>query len=165
MNYTIKYVSGEPCFDTLGVIKLRCAQSVPVNDRIYAQAQLGRNDDSLFVRITSFETKPAANACLSAVFSFGERQLRIAVTAGGQARAYSGEKDLTAELTAYIKEGEDLQGEYWVGVLLFPLQSLFTALGMDKNALPVALSGNILRENPALSRAALGGETVTFMLL
>ncbi|WMJ82977.1 hypothetical protein ACS3UN_00880 [Oscillospiraceae bacterium LTW-04] len=164
MNYMIKYVSGEPCFDALGVIKLSCAQSVPINDRIYAQAQLGRNDESLFVRIISFETKPAANARLTAVFCLGERELRMTVTAGGQAEAYCGDSDLTAQMTAYIKQGEDLQGEYWAGVLLFPLESLFAALDTDKTALPMTLSGNILRENPALSCAVPTNEVVAFTL-
>lgn len=164
MNYTIKYLQREPCFDTLGVMKLNCAAAVPVNDRIYAQAQLGRNDDSLFIRIISFEPRPAAETRLTAVLGCGERQLRLSVTADGQVQAQSGSEDLTDHLTAYITRGEDLQGEYWAGVLLFRLGALLTALGADQNALPLALSGNILREHPALSAAALPGETVHFIL-
>ncbi len=164
MNYRIKYVPGEPCFDTLGVIKLNCAPTVPVNDRLYAQAQLGRNDDSLFIRILSFETRPAANARLSAELCYGDKVLSLWVTADGQAQAHCGARDLTTDLTAYITRGEDLQGEYWAGVLLFPLKTLFTVLGADGGALPLTLSGNILRENPALSSAVALGETVAFTL-
>lgn len=164
MNYIIKYVSGEPCFDTLGVIKLGCAQSVPINDRIYAQAQLGRNDDCLFVRIISFETKPTADARLTVVLCNGAGELRLSVTANGQVEARCGEDNLTPQVTAYITQGEDLQGEYWAGVLLFPLDALLAALGTDKSALPLALSGNILRENPALSCAAPVNEPAVFTL-
>lgn len=164
MNYMIKYVSGEPSFNTLGVIKLGCAQSVPINDRIYAQAQLGRNDDCLFVRILSFEPKPVDTARLSAALCHGGRTLQLSVTASGQAAARCGDDDLTSKMTAYITQGEDLQGEYWAGVLLFPLNALFAALGVDKSTLPLTLSGNILRESPALSSAAPLEETVTFIL-
>ncbi len=164
MNYRIKYVSGEPCFDALGVIKLSCVPTVPVNDRIYAQAQLGRNDDSLFIRILSFETRPAANARLSAELCYGGKMLSLSVTADGRAQADCGERELSTDLTAYITRGEDLQGEYWAGVLLFPLETLFTALGADGSALPLTLSGNILREHPTLSSAVPLGETVIFTL-
>ena len=164
MNYMIKYVSGEPGFDALGVMKLDCAPAVPVNDRIYAQAQLGRNDDCLFIRILSFETQPAADARLTAMLCCGEKKLRLSVTADGRAQALCGTDDLTASLTSYITHGEDLQGEYWAGVLLFPLDALRAVLGADKNALPLAFSGNILREHPALSSAAPAGEAVAFTL-
>lgn len=164
MNYAIKYVPGEPCFDTLGVMKLGCAPTVPVNDRIYAQAQLGRNDDSLYIRILSFEPAPVADACLTAVLCRGEKELWLSVSADGRAQAHCGAQELTADLTSYITRGEDLQGEYWAGVLLFPLKSLFATLGADQNALPLTLSGNILREHPALSSAAMAGETVSFTL-
>lgn len=164
MKYIIKYVSGEPCFDALGVIKLGCAQSVPINDRIYAQAQLGCNDDSLFIKIISFETKPTEDARLTAVFCLGDRELRMTVTADGQAQARCGGSDLTAQMTAYITQGEDLQGEYWSGVFLFPLDALFAALGTDKNALPLTLSGNIFRENPAISSAVPIDESAIFTI-
>ncbi|MEA5137292.1 MAG: hypothetical protein VB035_14260 [Candidatus Fimivivens sp.] len=164
MNYIIKYVCGEPCFDALGVIKLGCAQSVPINDRIYAQAQLGRNDDSLFIKIISFETKPAEDARLTAVFSFGDRELRMTVTASGQAQAFCGSSDLTAQMTAYITQGEDLQGEYWSCVFLFPLEMLLSAFGTDKNALPLTLLGNIIRENPAVSSAVPTNEKAIFTM-
>lgn len=164
MDYIIKYVPGEPCFDTLGVMKLRCAQTVPINDRIYAQAQLGRNDDCLFIRILSFEPKPAANARLSAIFCHGGKELRLSVTADGTAAARCGTDDFTARMTAYITQGEDLQGEYWAGVLMFPLDTLLAALGMDQGGSLPTLSGNILRENPALSSAAPIDEVIIFSL-
>ena len=59
MDYPISVIQGEPCFDSLGVIKLRCEPSVPVNDRIFAQAQAGRTPELCFTRIWSFETAPA----------------------------------------------------------------------------------------------------------
>ncbi len=164
MEYRIKYVAGEPCFDTLGVIKLGCMQSVPINDRIYAQAQLGRNDDSLFVRILSFEPKPLETARLTAEFRYAGKVLRLSVTAAGLAEARCGAVDLTPQMTAYLSQGEDLQGEYWAGVMLLSLDAFFTALDVDKTVLPLTLTGNILRENPALSAAAPAGETVTFAL-
>lgn len=162
MNYSIRYVPGEPCFDALGVIKLSCAPTVPVNDRIYAQAQMGRNDDSLFIRIISFETQPAANARLTSELCYGEKALSLSVTTDGQAQASCGAQDLTTDLTAYITRGEDLQGEYWAGVLLFPLKALFAVLGADSSTRPLTLSGNILREHPALSSAVPLGEVVAF---
>ncbi|HWP51139.1 MAG TPA: hypothetical protein VN626_05495 [Clostridia bacterium] len=164
MNYVIKCVPGQPSFDTLGVIKLGCAQSVPINERIYGQAQLGRNEDSLFVRVLSFEPKPVDTARLSAVFCLGSKTLQLSVMSNGQAEARCENDNLTSQMTAYITQGEDLQGEYWAGVMLFPLKGLFAALGADKNALPLNLSGNILRENPALSSAAPLNDTVRFTL-
>ncbi len=164
MNYIIKYVPGEPCFDTLGVMKLCCTPEVPVNDRIYAQAQLGRNDDCLFIRILSFETRPVAQARLTALLCYGEKELRLSVTADGQAQAHCGAEDLTVSLTSYMTHGEDLQGEYWAGVLLFPLKTLYAVLGAAHNTSPLALSGNILREYPALSSVVPVGDAIAFTL-
>lgn len=164
MNYNIKYIHGEPSFDALGVINLSCEAFVPVNERIYAQAQLGRNDDCLFVRIASFETSPTSDACLTAVLCRGEKELCLSMSFGGQVTAKCQTKDLSHCLTSYITRGEDLQGEYWAAVMLLPLETLFAVLGADKQDLPLVLSGNILRENPARSSAAPVGESVVFTI-
>lgn len=165
MNYNIRNIPGEPRFDVLGVIKLGCDTSVDINDRIYAQAQLGRNEDVIYIRILSFEPKPAPNAILCATFSLNNRTLTLAVGADGVAHAQSDEVNLASHLTAYGVQGEDLQGEYWGVVMLFPLEHLFLALGVDKPELPLSLSGNIFRKNPAVSSAVPLDETVLFKLM
>ncbi|MPN30805.1 hypothetical protein SDC9_178276 [bioreactor metagenome] len=101
---------------------------------------------------------------MTAEFCYAGKTLRLSVTAGGQAEACCGWDNLTTEMTAYISQGEDLQGEYWAGVMLLSLDALFTAFAVDKAALPLTLTGNILREDPALSSAAPADETVTFTL-
>ena len=165
MNYTIRNIPGEPRFDVLGVIKLGCDASVDINDRIYAQAQLGRNEDFLYIRILSFEPKPAPNALLSAMFSMNNRTLNLSVGANGVSHAQSEEVDLTKHLTAYGVQGEDLQGEYWGVVMLFPLDQLFLILGTNEAELPLSISGNVSRSNPAVSSAVPLDETVLFKLM
>ena len=39
MEYKIRFVPGNPKFDTLGVMKLSCDSSVDINSRIYGQAR------------------------------------------------------------------------------------------------------------------------------
>lgn len=165
MNYPIRFIDGEPRFDTLGVIKLCCDHSVPVDDRIYAQAQLGHTSDCLFARILSFETKPANEAILSVVLCHNGKELQLSVFADGSASARCGETILTDAMTSYIIQGEDLQGEYWGAVMLFSLDRLLTVFGVDSSAMPLELSGNVLREHPALSCATPANESVAFTLM
>lgn len=165
MKYPIRFIDGEPRFDTLGVIKLCCDQSVAVDDRIYAQAQIGRSSDCIFARVLSFETKPNNEATLSVVLCHNSNELRLSVSADGSASARCGETILTDAMTSYIIQGEDLQGEYWGAVMLFSLDRLLSVFGVDSSSIPLELSGNVLREHPALSSASPINEPVTFNLM
>ena len=118
MDYPISVMQGEPCFDSLGVIKLRCEPSVPVNDRIFAQAQAGRTPELFFTRIWSFETAPAPEAAGKAVFSRAGHTVELAASAAGEASLLLDGAPREGVLTAYQISGEDLQGEYWGAVLV-----------------------------------------------
>lgn len=164
MQQKITFISGEPDFDSLHVIKLRCEKSVDINSRIFAQAQLCRNEENLYIRILSFESRPETDSTVAALFELGENSLKLEVTFGGLAVAtINGDMQLN-RITAYTLRGEDLQGEYWGAVMAVPLTLLFDALAISKDNLPTALGGNIFRYNPAFSAAALKGEKLEFLL-
>lgn len=158
MSFQIKHIAGEARFDCLPVIKLCCDESIDINERVYAQAQLGRNDEELFVRILSFEPNPSKKAKLSLKLCFNGNCLEAYATAG---EAYSllinGEEAKNA-LTVHLISGEDLQGEYWGAVFTLSLDKALKALGLDKTSLPAALTGNLKREHPAVSAASVSGE-------
>lgn len=161
MDYPILRMRGEPRFDSLGVLKLRCADTVAVNDRIFAQGQAGATDSLFFVRIWSFETAPSPQATLRAVFSHGGHTAELSVTAAGGSALLLDGRPAGELLTAYQISGEDLQGEYWGAVMMLPLDRFCGALALS---LPGSFDGNLLRENPALSSAAPAGESVRFLL-
>lgn len=165
MNYSIRFIEGEPRFDNLGVIKLCCDRSVAVDDRIYAQAQLGRTSDCFFARILSFETKPSNEAKLSVVLCYNKKELRLSVSADGSALASCGDTALTNFMTSYIVQGEDLQGEYWGAVMIFSLDKFLSTFDIDLSNIPLELTGNVMREHPALSSAAPANDLVTFTLM
>lgn len=163
MEYPISAMPGEPRFDSLGVIKLRCEPSVPVNDRIFAQAQAGRTPELFFVRIWSFETAPAPQAVVKAVLSHAGHTVELAASAAGEGSLLRDGAPEEGVLTAYQISGEDLQGKYWGAVLMTPYRWLAQALAFDPDA-PAVLEGNLLRERPARSSAALSGDTLRFLL-
>ena len=163
MDYPISVMQGEPCFDSLGVIKLRFEPSVPVNDRIFAQAQAGRTPELFFTRIWSFETAPAPEAAVKAVFSRAGHTVELAASAAGEASLLLDGAPREGVLTAYQISGEDLQGEYWGAVLMVPYRWLAASLDFDPDA-PAVFEGNLLRERPALSSAVPHGETLRFVL-
>ncbi|MBP0981986.1 MAG: hypothetical protein J5968_07245 [Oscillospiraceae bacterium] len=164
MQQKIVSISGAPDFDSLNVIKLRCEKSVEINSRVFAQAQICRNEENLYVRILSFESQPESDSTAAALFWLGEKSLKLEVTFGGlTATTING--DLQFEgFTAYTLRGEDLQGEYWGTVMIVPLELLFDSLGISPDALPEAIGGNLFRYNPAFSAAALKGEQLEFLL-
>ncbi|PWM26516.1 MAG: hypothetical protein DBX44_00395 [Oscillospiraceae bacterium] len=161
MDYPILKTPGEPRFDSLGVLKLRCTCAVPVNDRIFAQGQVGATDSHLYVRIWSFETSPAPQATLRAVFSHNGHTADLSVTAGGESALLLDGQPAGELLTAYQISGEDLQGEYWGAVMAVPFDRFSQALGLAEQD---SFDGNLLREHPALSSAAPVGQTVRFLL-
>ncbi len=163
MDYPVSAMRGEPRFDTLGVLKLRCAPTVPVDDRLFAQAQVGRTPALFFTRIWSCETAPAEAATLRALFSYQGHTLELSANAAGEATLLLDGAAVADKLTAYQISGEDLQGEYWGAVLMVPFSWFSEALDLPADS-PVALEGNILREHPAQSSAAPEGETLRFLL-
>lgn len=165
MQYIIHSLPGEPSFDNLGVIKLRCDLSVDINSRIYGQAQMGRNKDLLFVRIWSFETQPDENSCVSAKLQYGGHTISISACFDGRATLTLDGIKCENRLTAYLIGGEDLQGKYWGAVMLLPLNLLFDCFKINESMLPVTLNGNIMRKNPAVSFAALPNESAEFILM
>lgn len=164
MHYPLRPQQGEPRFDTLAVLKLDCARSVPVNLRIFAQAQLGRTKDLVFAKIWSFENDPAPETALAAVFEHGAHSLRMEVTAKGCARLLADGNPLEGKMSSYLISGEDLQGEYWGAVMMVSSDVFFEALGLDALGPPAALYGNALREHPFLSAAALPPERIVLDL-
>lgn len=163
MQQKIALISGEPDFDSLNVIKLRCERDVDINSRIFAQAQLCRNEASLFIRILSFESQPESDSTAAALFCLGERSLKLEVTFGGLTAATVNGDIRFDCLTAYTVTGEDLQGEYWGAVMIVPLELVFEALEISEKELPVTLGGNLYRYNPAYSAAALRDEKLEFL--
>lgn len=163
MDYPISRMHGEPCFDSLGVIKLRCDSSVPVNDRIFAQAQAGCTPELFFTRIWSFETAPSPDGVVRALFSHAGHTVELSANAAGEAALLLDGAPVDGVLTAYQISGEDLQGEYWGAVLMVPFPWLAASLGFDA-ASPAVLTGNLLREHPACSSAVPTGESVRFLL-
>lgn len=164
MEYSVQSVSGEPKFDSLGVIKLRCAPAIDINSRIYAQAQVGRSQSCIYVRIWSFETSPTDSSEVCALFSNGKDELSLCATFGEQATASLNGKSLPDTLTAYLISGEDLQGEYWGAVMMFPIKRFFDIFGISEASLPATIGGNILRKNPELSSAVPLNEQLKFVI-
>ena len=164
MQQKIAFISGEPDFDTLNVIKLRCDTDMDINQRIYGQAQLCRSEKSLFLRIWSFETAPTENSAVGAVFERNGARLNISVSFGKKASLLLNGQPLSDAMTSYIIQGEDLQGEYWGAVMVLPIALIFKAFSLAESDLPAKLSGNLYRENPAVSSAALKGEQLIFIL-
>ncbi len=164
MQQKIAVISGLPDFDSLNVIKLRCEKEVDINSRIFAQGQICQNEDSIYIRILSFESRPTADSAAAAEFSLGEKAIKLVVTFGGTAFAEINGEKRTDCFTSYTTTGEDLQGEYWSAVIKLPLKLLFDSLGVSKGDAPLVLSGNLCRFEPEYSAAALKGEKLEFLL-
>lgn len=164
MSYTIRLLEGEPSFDSLEVIKLRCTTDIPINDRIFAQAQLGRTREAFFARIWSFEPTPAPGAKLILTLSYGGRTLTVTVDANQKAALLANGEDRSDVLAAYAVSGEDLQGEYWGAGFVIPAEAFVSALGLDAIDSPAVLRGNILREHPGRSAAFADADEGEFYL-
>lgn len=161
LNYTVRALRGEPRFDALGVLKLCCESDVPVNDRIFAQAQLGRNETTLFARIWSFETAPTPASQALLTLRAGGHTLALTTRFDGVAEATLDGGPCPAPMTSYILQGEDLQGEYWGAVLLLPLQKLNALLGLRLGEQETVLSANVARACPGYSSAVPKEEWLT----
>lgn len=163
MQQKIALISGEPDWDSLNVIKLRCEKDVDINSRVFAQGQICRNNENLYIRILSFESRPESDSTAAAIFTSGENSLKLEVTFGGLTAATVNGSMRFDCITAYTITGEDLQGEYWGAVMIVPLKLVFEALGISNHELPITLGGNLYRYNPAYSAAALKGEQLEFI--
>ncbi len=164
MEFSVRYISGEPSFDSIEVIKLNCDSSIDINDRVYGQAQLGRNDELFFARIWSFESEPTSASTVLLELKFGENTLTAHVSFDGTAALFLNGA-ANDKLSAYIISGEDLQGEYWGAVIMLPMPLLLEHFSLSEDALPASLYGNILRREPAVSSAAPLSQpaAITFM--
>lgn len=155
MTYPIHLTPGEPSFDRLPVLKLRCPAGLPVDDRIYAQAQLGLTDDCFFARLWAFENEPPDQSALTVLLEGPRGLLRASVGVAGAAVLTTPDGDASDALTAYHITGEDLQGEYWGATLFVPLETFCAALGLKTLERATMLRGNVLKEHPGQSAAFL----------
>lgn len=165
MEYGIRFISGEPKFDSLSVIKLCCETSIDINSRIYGQAQVGRSEDLLYAKILSFESEPDQNSTVWAKFEYNGKIIEFSVRFDNSAKLLVNKVDRTDALTCYITSGEDLQGEYWGAVIMLPLSVLFEGLEINESSLPITLKGNIARENPEISSAVALNDAANFILM
>jgi|GEM_PF-1150307 len=154
MEFSVRYIPGEPSFDSLEVIKLCCDRSIDINSRIFGQAQLGRNDELFFAKILSFESEPTAGSTVLMELGSDENSLVAKVSFDGSSELLLNDNAANDKLSAYIISGEDLQGEYWGAVMMIPLTLLFEHFSLAESELPAALYGNLIRREPALSSAA-----------
>ncbi|MEG1773599.1 MAG: hypothetical protein RR320_01965, partial [Oscillospiraceae bacterium] len=118
MSHPIRILSGEPNFDRLPVLKLHCGTEVPINDRIFAQAQLGLCDSCFYARLWTFEVEPSLDSSMSLLLEGPTGSLRLRVSYGGSAALQIRERDHSELLSAYRILGEDLQGAYWGAVAM-----------------------------------------------
>ena len=153
MEYKIRFVPGNPKFDTLGVMKLSCDSSVDINSRIYGQAQIGRSAEFIFARIWSFETAPTSASRVGLTLQNGGNKIEMTAGFDEISSLFINGTDAKQLLTAYLISGEDLQGEYWGAVLMLPASEFFAALEIDKASLPAVIAANVYRQSDTLSSA------------
>ena len=125
-----------PKFDALPTYKIT---RYPLEKRDYkpfAQAQVCRTSESLWVRLWAFEAKPRPASRLEAVFAAtgGEGLLRVTAWADGRWSVRSGsangeERELDAD--AHPMAGDDFQGEYWGISVSIPRERAEEALGLS----------------------------------
>ena len=160
MPITLTRFADEPHFDRLPVQILRCALTVPPNDRVYAQGQLCRTDDAVYARVWTFESAPAPDTRLEAVFYGAGHTLAAAATIGGDASLTLDGAPIEGRLTAYLFSGEDLQGVYAGAVLVIDADTFFGAFGQRPDDPDVAVAVNLLRRGAYVSSLAPEGESV-----
>lgn len=163
MEYPIHFQPGDPDFDTLPILKLVCLPSVPVAERYFAQAQLGRNEATLFVRIASFEVRPAPEATVTLRLCHRDNTLLLGLHADGSSFLTCNGTPYPAEYQAKVTTGADLQGEYWAGLFSLPWSVVEAALGYAAG-LSFPLEGNLWREHPSVSSALPLSENLTFQI-
>lgn len=165
MQISVRYIPGEPSFDSLEVIKLCCDRSIDINSRIYGQTQIGRNEELLFAKILSFESEPTADSTVMLELRLGENALSAQVRFDGSSSLILNGMDENDKLSAYIISGEDLQGEYWGAVIMLPMALLLGHFSLSENALPASVYGNIIRREPAVSSAAPLSESAEITIM
>lgn len=108
--FPICIVSNAPPWDALPVAKIvHFSSATPIQDRIYAQAQLCYvPEKGLFVRLWSFETPPLPE---------DDRYLRFSFTLRDGA-SYSVDVPPSYKKGVFPLAGEDLQGIFWGGEFL-----------------------------------------------
>lgn len=158
---------GEPQFDRLPVLKLSCDPDTPPLDRVFAQAQLCRNESHIIARIWTFETNPAPDVLLSAQFCKNGHLLAATASIGGEASLVIDGAAKDGALTSYLFSREDLQGVYAGVVLMIPVETFFAA--WQENAPKTGtehteVSCNLLRVGSAVSSLAPVGSWKTVTL-
>ncbi|MEG2174328.1 MAG: hypothetical protein RR135_02435 [Oscillospiraceae bacterium] len=151
MHYPLRVRPGEPDFDGLPVLKLHCDVGVPINERLYAQAQLGLCERCFFVRLWAFETQPLPDSRMTVLLEGPQGQLRLSAQASGTAALLLSGCERNDALTAWSFSGEDLQGEYWGMSLLMDAGLFYQTLGLSACDRSSCIRGNILKEQPSLS--------------
>lgn len=157
MSVTLTRFEKEPLFDRLPVHMLRCGRDVPPNDRIYAQAQLCRTARAVYVRIWTFESAPAPETRLEAIFTAQGHTLTAAATLGGETSLAVDGTALGDRLTAWLFSGEDLQGVYAGAVLAIDSDAFFGALGQTPDEKGGEIGVNLLRRGNFVSSLAPEG--------
>lgn len=128
MSGVINYFTGTPDWESATHVKLTCDVQVPVNERIFALGQIAISKDRLYCRIWSFEVNPAPETNLLWDIENAQGEHLLAkVQKNGSSLSINGEEN--ESLTAYLFEGEDLQGEYWGGVMSLPIPLVLSFLG------------------------------------
>ena len=155
MNYPIKVISGEPNFEKLLVQKLCCDIAIPINSRVFAQGQMGVNEDGIFARVISFELSPK-EVSLSVKIKNKDRYFEAVINSEEVAVLKANDVEIADAMTAYITTGGDLQGEYWEAVFLIPMSVVCDSLGVKELKTGDVFTGNLRRVGEYVSEAFVG---------
>ena len=132
MQAIINYFPDKPDWEGAIITKLCCENSVPVNERIFALAKAGFTDESIMVRIWSFEVKTGDKVALLWSLKNDDGQiLSCCLNKNGDFSLSVNGEEKKDELLCYLISGEDLQGEYWGGVFSLPLSLVCNFLKID----------------------------------
>ncbi len=159
MSITLTRFEKEPLFDRLPVQLLRCAATVPPRERIFAQGQLCRAADRICVRLWTFETAPAPETRLEALFSSpGGSLTAFAEFSGKTGLLVNGIPD--ERFTAKFFSGEDLQGVYAGVDLAIEAAAFLSAFKAGPEEPIPDLGVNLLRRGTCLSSLVPEGQFV-----
>ncbi len=155
MTYNVCMISGEPRYDSLPVLMVDRYRNTPVNDRMAAEAQFCLNETEWIARLWAFETAPAPESRMEALFAGedGRSAVRMYLTAGGAFGCEAAGRDVKEALSVYAFTGGDLQGEYWGGVLRLPRELFLDAVGIKTPEKGTILMGNVVKRIPSVGAA------------
>lgn len=155
MAYQVCLVKGEPRYDSIPVLKVNRYRSAPINDRIAAQAQFCLNETDWIARLWAFETAPAPDSRLEALFlgKDGVTAVKLFLSADGGYGCEAAGKDIRERLSVYAFTGGDLQGEYWGGVLRLSREIFLDAVGIKLSQDETVFMGNVIKRNPSSGAA------------